>query len=72
MKAIIKWENTEIENDNKNKEDNYIKEIIPQILKKGVEILNDTGNIIQLFEKQLKQIDDSLFKFLFSYYFLKE
>ena len=55
-------ENTEIENDNKNKEDNYIKELIPQILEKGVEILNDTGNKIQFFKKQLKQIDESLLK----------
>ena len=64
MKAIIKKEkiNTEIENDNKNKEDNYIKELIPQILEKGVEILNDTGNKKQFFKKKLKQMGNSLLK----------
>ena len=52
--------NDENQNNKKNREENYIKEIIPQIIEKGVELLNDTGNKIQFFKKQLKQIDDSL------------
>ena len=52
--------NDENQSNEKNAEENYIKEIIPQIIEKGIEILNDTGNKIQFFKKQLKQIDDSL------------
>ena len=55
-------ENIKFQNEGKNSEDNYIKELIPQILEKGVEIINDTGNKIQFFNKQLKQIDDSINK----------
>ena len=40
----------------------YIKELLPQIIEKGVELLNETGNKIQFFKKQLKQIDESLQK----------
>ena len=50
----------EEKNDEKKMEENYVKEIIPQIFEKGVEILNDTGNKIQFFKKQLKSIDVSL------------
>ena len=52
--------NDENQSNEKKAEENYIKEIIPQIIEKGIEILNDTGNKIQFFKKQLKQIDDSL------------
>ena len=55
-------ENIKFQNEEKNSEDNYIKELIPQILEKGVEIINDTGNKIQFFNKQLKQIDYSINK----------
>ena len=55
-------ENIKFQNEKKDFDDKYIKEIIPQILEKGVEILNDTGNKIQFFKKQLKQIDESITK----------
>ena len=38
---------------------NNIKESFPKIIEKGIEILNDTGNKIQFFKKQLKQIDNT-------------
>ena len=56
---MFNYDNNENEKQ-ENKEDNFIKELIPQIIEKGVELLNDTGNKIQFFKKQLKQIDDSI------------
>ncbi len=38
---------------------NNIKESFPKIIEKGIEILNDTGNKIQFFKKQLKKIDNT-------------
>ena len=58
---MFNYDNNENEKE-ENKEDNFIKELIPQIIEKGVELLNDTGNKIQFFKKQLKQIDDSIQK----------
>ena len=55
-------ENEKREENEKNEEEKYIKELIPQILEKGVELLNDTGNKIQFFKKQLKNIDDTIQK----------
>ena len=68
MRNISTDENEKVEesfdyiNNDNNTDDKYIKEIIPQILEKGVELLNDTGNKIQFFKKQLKNIDDSIQK----------
>ena len=57
---------SEEENDieeNRNNENSLnedINELLPKILEKAVEILNDTGNKIQFFKKTLHQIDESV------------
>ena len=52
-------ENEENEN-NENSLNENINELLPKILEKAVEILNDTGNKIQFFKKTLHQIDESV------------
>ena len=50
-------------NENRNNENSLnedINELLPKILEKAVEILNDTGNKIQFFKKTLHQIDESV------------
>ena len=53
-------ENEQNGNDNKEKYLNEINDLLPKILEKAVEILNDTGNKIQFFKKTLHQMDESL------------
>ena len=53
-------DNGQNENDNKEKDLNDINDLLPKILGKAVEILNDTGNKIQFFKKTLHQMDESL------------
>ena len=47
-------------NNNENAFNEDINELLPKILEKAVEILNDTGNKIQFFKKTLHQIDESV------------
>ena len=47
-------------NNNENAFNEDINELLPKILEKAVEILNDTGNKIQFFKKTLHQIDESI------------
>jgi hypothetical protein len=47
-------------NNNENVFNEDINELLPKILEKAVEILNDTGNKIQFFKKTLHQIDESI------------
>ena len=44
---------------NENLLNENINDLIPKILEKAVDILNDTGNKIQFFKKTLRQIDES-------------
>jgi len=53
-------ENEHNGNDNKERDLNDINDLLPKILEKAVEILNDTGNKIQFFKKTLHQMDESL------------
>jgi hypothetical protein len=56
-------EEKEIEENRNNNENAFnedINELLPKILEKAVEILNDTGNKIQFFKKTLHQIDESI------------
>ena len=69
LNEITDSNNPEEINDNEDKSENKFNEndfgeninnLLPKILEKAVEILNDTGNKIQFFKKTLHQIDESL------------
>ena len=60
IKDSFEQEESKENNDDENSFNDNINELIPKILEKAVEILNDTGNKIQFFKKTLHQIDESI------------